>query len=211
PVFRTFGNCVKALKAYVDYWQFANRYRSPFEKPLLKAGQAAGKARRLLADAAQGEALSEHASKQVLEAYGIRCSHDVLCESAAQAAKAAATVGFPAVMKVSSPDLLHKSDLGLVRTGVRSAREARTAYDELMARARRAGGNRARSDGVLVCESVTDGVETVLGVSQDALFGPVVMVGLGGIFVEVLEDVTFRVPPFGRDEAERMLHELRGR
>jgi acyl-CoA synthetase (NDP forming) len=210
PVFRTFGNCVKALQAYVEYWKFANRYESPFEDPPTRPGPAAGKARRLVGVAAPGEALSEHASKQVLRAYGIRPSRDVLCENAAQAVKAATTVGYPVVMKVSSPDLLHKSDLDLVRMGVGSAREVRSAYDELMRRARRAGGKGARVDGVLVCETATDGVETLVGMSQDPLFGPVVMVGLGGIFVEVLEDVTFRVPPFGRDEARRMLHELRG-
>ncbi len=210
PVFRTSGNCVKALKAYVDYWQFANRYRSPFDKLPSRPGPGAKKARRLLSQTAPGGALSEHASKQVLEAYGIRPSRDVLCESATQATRAAASVGFPVVMKVSSPDLLHKSDLGLVRTSVSSAREVRTVYDELMARARRAGGKDARIDGVLVCETVNDGVETVVGVAPDPLFGPVVMVGLGGVFVEVLEDVSFRVPPFGRDEAERMVRELRG-
>jgi acyl-CoA synthetase (NDP forming) len=210
PVFRTFGNCVKALEAYVDYWQFANRYRSPFDKVPSRPGPGAKKARRLLSKTAPGGALSEHASKQVLEAYGIRPSRDVLCESAAQATRAAANVGFPVVMKVSSPDLLHKSDLGLVRTGVSSAREVRTAYEELMTRARRAGEKDARIDGVLVCETVNDGVETVVGVAQDPLFGPVVMVGLGGVFTEVLEDVSFRVPPFGRDEAERMVRELRG-
>jgi acetate---CoA ligase (ADP-forming) len=210
PVFRTFGNCVKALKAFVDYWQFAKRYKSPFAKPVTKPGSAAGNARRVLEAAEPGATLSEHASKQVLDAYGVRPSRDALCKSAAQAVKAAAAIGYPVVMKVSSPDLLHKSDLGLVRIGVSSAREVRTAYEELMAGARRAGGKSARVDGVLVCETVADGVETVVGVSHDPLFGPVVMVGLGGVFVEVLEDVTFRVPPFGRDEAERMLHELRG-
>jgi acyl-CoA synthetase (NDP forming) len=97
-----------------------------------------------------------------------------------------------------------------VRVGVGSAKEARAAYDELMVKAKKAGGRNVRIDGALVCETVTGGVETVVGVSQDPLFGPVVMAGLGGIFVEVLEDVTFRVPPFDRAEAERMLHELAG-
>jgi acetate---CoA ligase (ADP-forming) len=209
PVFRTFGNCVKAVKAYIDYWKFSSRYRSPFDDAPTEPSPAAAKARRVLADAAPGAALSEHASKQVLAAYGIRSSRDVLCASAAQAVDATKRIGYPVVMKVSSPALMHKSDLGLVRIGMGSAREVRTAYDELMTRARHAGGKRAHIDGVLVCETVTGGVETVVGVSQDALFGPVVMIGLGGLFVEVLRDVSFRVPPFGRDEAERMLRELR--
>jgi acyl-CoA synthetase (NDP forming) len=208
PVFRTFGNCVKAVKAYVDYWEFAARYRPPFDDAPTEPSPAAAKARRVLAGAAPGTALSEHASKQVLAAYGIRSSRDVLCEGAAQAVHAAKRIGYPVVMKVSSPELTHKSELGLVRTGMSTAREVRSAYDDLLTRARRAGKS-ARIDGVLVCETVTGGVETVVGISHDALFGPVVMVGLGGVFVEVLRDVTFRVPPFGRDEAERMLRELR--
>jgi acyl-CoA synthetase (NDP forming) len=208
PVFRTFANCVKAMRAYVDYWEFAARYRSPFADAPTEPSRAAAKARRVLADAASGEALSEHASKQLLKAYGVRPSRDVLCDSATRAVQAAKTIGYPVVMKVSSPDLTHKSDLGLVRVGVGSAREVRTGYDELLRKARRAGGKRARIDGVLVCETVSGGVETVVGVSQDPLFGPVVMVGLGGVFVEVLRDVTFRVPPFGADEAGRMVREL---
>src|SRR5437879_149688 len=208
PVFRTFANCVKAVRAYADYWEFAARYRSPFADAPTEPSPAAAKARRVLADAAPGEALSEYASKQLLKAYGVRPSRDVLCDSATRAVQAAKPIGYPVVMKVSSPDLQRKSDLGIVRVGVGSAREVRTVYDELLRKARRAGGKRARRDGVLVCETVTGGVETVVRVSQDPLFGPVVMVGLGGVFVEVLRDVTFRVPPFGADEAGRMVREL---
>jgi acyl-CoA synthetase (NDP forming) len=210
PVFRTFRNCVKAVKAYADYWSFAARYRSPFDDAPTEPLPAATEARRALADAPPGGTLSEHASKRLLEAYGVRPTRDVVCASAARAVQAAKTLGFPVVMKVSSPTLTHKSDLGLVRVGVASAREVRAVYEELMARARRAAGMKAPIDGVLVCETVGDGVETVVGVSQDPLFGPVVMVGLGGVLIEVLGDVAFRVPPFGRDEAHRMVRELRG-
>jgi acyl-CoA synthetase (NDP forming) len=145
----------------------------------------------------------------VLAAYGIPTSRDVLVQDADEAARAAANLGLPVVMKISSPDLLHKSDLGLVRVGVASAEEARAVHDELLATAGAAAGD-ARIEGVLVCEMVSGGTEMVVGVSQDPLFGPVVMAGLGGIFVEVLEDVTFRVPPFEPDEAGRMLRELAG-
>jgi acyl-CoA synthetase (NDP forming) len=210
PVFRTFANCVRAVRAHIDYWRFAARYRSPFDDAPTEPSRGAAKAHRLLEGVDPGETLSEHASKQVLKAYGVRSSRDVLCESAAQAVEAAKRIGFPVVMKVSSAALTHKSDLGLVRLGVGSARDVRAAYDELMRKARRAAGKRGHIDGVLVCETVSGGVETVVGVSQDPLFGPVVMVGLGGVFVEVLRDVSFRVPPFDRDEAGRMVRELRG-
>ncbi|HYV59355.1 MAG TPA: acetate--CoA ligase family protein [Acidimicrobiia bacterium] len=212
PVFRTFANCVRAVRAHVDYWQFAARYRSPFDDAPSEPSPAVAKARRVLdaTGAGAGEALSELASKQLLKAYGIRPSRDVLCESAAQAVDAAKRIGYPVVMKVSAPALAHKSDLGLVRLGVGSASDVRAAYDELMRTARRAAGKGGGIDGVLVCETVQGGVETVVGVSRDPLFGPVVMVGLGGVFVEVLRDVSFRVPPFDRDEAARMVRELQG-
>ncbi|HVM40604.1 MAG TPA: acetate--CoA ligase family protein, partial [Acidimicrobiia bacterium] len=115
----------------------------------------------------------------------------------------------PVVMKIVSPDILHKSDLGLVRVGVGSVAEAKKAYAEMTAIAAKAAP-KARIDGVLVSEMVTGGVETVVGVSHDDLFGPTVMFGLGGVFVEVLKDVTFRVPPFDKAEARRMIEELKG-
>lgn len=207
--FRTFSNCVKAMRAYVDYWTFVRRYRSPFDDAPREPSKAAAKARRILTGTPAGHALSEHASKAVLKTYGIKTSRDVLCTSAAQAVTAAAKLGLPVVMKISSADLLHKSDLGLVEVGVGSPTAARATYAELLARAAKADRT-AEIDGVLVCEMVSGGVEVVVGVSHDELFGPVVMVGLGGVFIEVLSDVTFRVPPFDADEAHRMLRELQG-
>ena len=112
-------------------------------------------------------------------------------------------------MKVSSPDLLHKSDLGLVEVGLTSAAEVKRAYNELIERAQKAS-KKAAIDGVIVTELVKGGIETVVGVSTDELFGPVIMFGLGGVFVEVFEDVTFRVPPFDKDEAHRMVREVKG-
>src|SRR5207237_2107215 len=99
--------------------------------------------------------------------------------------------------------VLHKSDRGLVRMGVTSARDVREVFTSFMDAV-------PDADGVLVSEQVSGGIETVVGLAHDDLFGPVVMFGLGGVFVEVLGDVTFRVPPFGKDEARRMLDELKG-
>ena len=209
PTFRTFNNCVAAVKAYVDYWSFAARYRSPFVSAPTTPLPAAKKARKLLDGLKPGEALSEWSSKQLLKAYGIKTSKDELCGSAKDAVKAANAIGYPVVMKISSPDLLHKSDAGLVRVGVESAKAVRAVYDELLAKARRADKH-ARIEGVLVSEMVTGGVEMLIGVSQDQLFGPVITVGTGGIFTEVFGDATFRVPPFDADEARRALHELTG-
>lgn len=197
PTFRTFANCVKAVKAYFEYHDFRARYASPFAKPVLRRSRAAGETAGLMG---AGRALSEHESKQVLAAYGITVSRDVLCSSAAEAARAAARIGYPVVLKACSPALLHKSDLGLVKLGLTSARAVREAYAEV----------RDASPDVLVCEQAGDGVEAMVGVADDELFGPTVLFGLGGVFVEVFRDVTFRVPPFDRAEARRMVSEIRG-
>jgi acetate---CoA ligase (ADP-forming) len=129
-------------------------------------------------------------------------SLDELVTYSAEAGRAASRIGFPVVMKASGATLLHKSDRGLVRVGIASEREAREAYSELMEAA-------PEADGILVCEQISGGVETVVGVVQDELFGPAVMFGLGGIAVEVFRDVTFRVPPFDKAEARRMIEEIR--
>ncbi|MDP9335247.1 MAG: acetate--CoA ligase family protein [Actinomycetota bacterium] len=209
PVFRTFHNCVAAVKSYADYWTFAARYLSPFDHAPREPLPAARKARKLVDALEPGEALSEWSSKKLIRAYGIKTSKDELCATAAEAVRAANEIGFPVVMKVSSPDLLHKTDVGVVKVGVSSAAEVRAAYDELLRKATKAD-RRARIDGVMVCETVTGGLDMLIGVSSDELFGPVVTVGLGGIFVEVFGDVTFRVPPFDDDEARRALAELKG-
>ncbi len=208
PVFRSFGNCIGAVKAYFGYHEFRRRYRSPFAKPVSRALPAAAAARKVLRSAPSGSTLSEHRSKEVLAAYDIPVSRDFLCTSAAEAVRAATELGFPVVMKPSSPSLAHKSELGLVRVGVGSAREVRSAFSELTDAVARSAP-RAQLEGILVCEMVTGGVETVVGVSHDELFGPTVMLGLGGISVELFRDVTHRVPPFDSDEARRMVSELR--
>ena len=198
------------MKAYADYWTFAARYRSPFDDradDTVAGGEEGAQAAR--GPRAGRGAVGVAESKQLLKAYGIKTSKDELCTSAAAAVQAANAIGFPVVMKVSSPDLLHKSDAGLVKVGVGSAKEVRAAYDELLAKAKKADRH-ARIEGVLVCEMVTGGVEMLIGVSHDELFGPVVTVGLGGIFVEVFGDVTFRVPPFDDDEARRVLARAQG-
>ena len=205
PLFRSVGNCLTAVKVYLDYHGFRERYRSPFAKAVVKRLPAAKTVRELLAP---GAALSEHASKQALAAYGIPVTRDILCGSAAEAARAARTIGLPVVMKVSSPVLLHKTDLDLIRVGVGTEREVRSTFAELMDRARAAAGD-GPIEGVLVSELVEGGVETAVGVVRDELFGPTVMFGLGGIAIEVFRDVTFRVPPFTRSEARRMVEETK--
>ncbi|MEU5999580.1 acetate--CoA ligase family protein [Streptomyces sp. NPDC047197] len=203
--FRTFANCITAVRAYLDHHRFTTRYRSPFADAPRTASPSFRKAQALMRS---GQQLSEHAAKQLLRAYGIRVPREQLVTSAAAAVRAAGLVGYPVVMKASGARLAHKSDLGLVKVGLTSASQVRDAYRELTDIARYEG---IALDGVLVCQMVERGVEMVVGVTQDELFGPTVTVGLGGVLVEVLRDVAVRVPPFGEDQALAMLSELRGR
>jgi len=205
-VFRTFANCATAIRAYFDHHDFLERYRSPFAGPSA-APSATPSAARAVTEGVLAERtgpLSEWDSGRVLNAYGIRTPAARLCTSADDAVAAADEIGYPVVVKACGATIAHKSDAGLVRLGVADAAGVAAAYADLMARA---GG---AIDGVIVAEMVRGGVETVVGLSQDPVFGPTVMVGLGGIMVEVLGDVAFRVPPFDRDEARRMLAELKG-
>ncbi|MBT2387198.1 acetate--CoA ligase family protein [Streptomyces sp. ISL-11] len=203
--FRTFSNCVSAVRAYLDHHRFTAGYRSPFDGAPRVLSPSARKAQELLRP---GEQLSEHAAKQLLRAYGIRVPREQLVTSAAAAVRAAALVGYPVVMKASGPQLSHKTELGLVKVGLTSASQVRDAYRELTDIARYEG---LPLDGVLVCQLVGRGVEMVVGIFPDPLFGPTVTVGLGGTLVEVLRDTAVSVPPFGEDRARTMLTELRGR
>ncbi|MEV6074034.1 acetate--CoA ligase family protein [Streptomyces sp. NPDC052069] len=203
--FRTFGNCITAVRAYLDHHRFASGYRSPFDEAPRTPSPSFRKAQALIRP---GRRLSEHAAKQLLRAYGIRVPREQLVTSAAAAVRAAGLVGYPVVMKASGAQLAHKTELGLVKVQLTSASQVRDAYRELTDIAR---FESIDLDGVLVCQMIERGVEMMVGVTQDALFGPTVTVGLGGVLVEVLHDTAVRVPPFGEDQARDMLGELRGR
>ncbi|MEU3406392.1 acetate--CoA ligase family protein [Streptomyces sp. NPDC006670] len=202
--FRTFGNCITAVRAYLGHHRFTASYRSPFDEAPRTPSPSYRKAQALMRP---GQQLSEHAAKQLLRAYGIRVPREQLVTSAAAAVRAAGLVGYPVVMKASGPQLAHKTELGLVKVGLTSASQIRDAYRELTDIARY---ENIPLDGILVCQMVERGVEMVVGVTQDPLFGPTVTVGLGGVLVEVLHDAAVRVPPFGEDQARTMLRELRG-
>ncbi|WP_415950004.1 acetate--CoA ligase family protein [Streptomyces sp. KLOTTS4A1] len=202
--FRTFSNCITAVRAWLDHHSFTASYRSPFDEAPRTPSPSFRKAQALMRP---GQQLSEHAAKQLLRAYGIRVPREQLVTSAAAAVRAAGLVGYPVVMKASGAQLAHKTELGLVKVGLTSASQVRDAYRELTDIARYEGID---LDGILVCQMVEKGVEMVVGVTHDALFGPTVTVGLGGVLVEVLRDAAVRVPPFTEDQARAMLGELRG-
>lgn len=166
-------------------------------------------ARTLIAEARKRgrAALDEAAGKQLLAAYGIAVPESVVVAGADEAEAALRKLNAPVVIKVMSPDILHKSDAGGVKVGIASAVEAAAAIREMMDKPAIAG---SRIDGFVIEEMATAGQEMVVGGVHDPNFGPLVMVGLGGIFVELLADVAFRICPIERRDAEEMLDELKG-
>lgn len=168
-------------------------------------------ARRLIADArAAGQSrLGEVESLALLRAYGIPTAAAGLARTAAEAVALAARSGGAVAMKIVSPEIVHKTDVGGVKIGVEGTADVQAAFDEIVANALKAVPA-ATIHGVLVQEMVTGGRETIAGVTRDPSFGPLVMFGLGGIFVEVLRDVIFRVAPINRRDAADMIAGLRG-
>jgi acetate---CoA ligase (ADP-forming) len=154
--------------------------------------------------------IAEHEAKRVLSSIGVPVTTEDLVQSREEAVSVWKKIGGKVVMKIASPDILHKTEIGGVLLNLNSAEEVAEGYDTLVQRAKTAKPN-AKIDGVIVAEMVSGGVETVMGVVCDPVFGPAVMFGLGGVFVEVLKDVTFRLAPFGVDEAHRMVNEIQGR
>lgn len=152
------------------------------------------------------KALDEQAGKRLLASAGIRVPHSVIVKDGDAAAQVAG-LAFPVVVKVMSPDILHKSDAGGVKVGLKNAAEVKDAIAAMRAIPAIA---KARVEGFLVEEMAPAGQEVVVGGLRDPQFGPLVMVGLGGIFVEVLADVAFRICPITRVDAEEMLDELKG-
>ncbi|MBN2303426.1 MAG: acetate--CoA ligase family protein, partial [Anaerolineae bacterium] len=153
--------------------------------------------------------VTEAEAQDLARAYGLRLPQSDLAATAEEAVAVADKIGYPVVLKIASPDILHKTDVGGVRVGLQNATDVRDAFDLIVYRATRYVPD-ARIWGCLVQEMVpTDGIEVLVGMSKDPQFGPLVTFGLGGILVEVLKDVTFRIAPFGRQDAEEMLDEIR--
>jgi acetyltransferase len=147
-------------------------------------------------------ALSEFESKRLLAAWGVPDARDARASSAAEAVAAAEAIGYPVALKADSPDLLHKTEAGAVRLNLSSAIEVASAYSDIAAR--------AHTGDVLVQEMIANGIEVIVGVSYDPQFGPILLFGSGGVFVEVYRDVALRQCPIGESEALEMISEVRG-
>jgi len=175
---------------------------------ILRAAPAASAAAPARAEPLPAGPIAEHVALGLLKRAGVPVVETRLAATADEAAAAARALGFPVAVKLASPDVLHKTELGGVALDVASEAAVREAFAAIVARAKQ-GAPRARIDGCLIAPMVRDGTEIVLGIHRDPVFGPVVMFGLGGIFVEALRDVTFRIAPIDRAEAARMIGEIK--
>jgi acetate---CoA ligase (ADP-forming) subunit beta len=164
---------------------------------------------RIAAAKAEGRNLLEHEAWALFADYGIPVPRCRLAKSMEDAVRFAAEIGFPVVLKIVSPDILHKSDAGGVKINLADEQGVRSAYASIVKSVHAFHPN-ARLEGVLVSEMLPAGLETIIGMTQDVSFGPAFMFGLGGIFVELLKDVSFRVLPLEKSDALEMIREIKG-
>ena len=153
--------------------------------------------------------LTEIEAKQILSRAGINCTDTRLATSKDAAVALSKEIGYPVVLKISSADITHKSDAGGVKVNLPDKAAVEKAYEEIMASCRAKFPN-ADIEGISVQGMAQAGTEVIIGMTQDLSFGPVLMFGLGGIFVEVLKDVAFRIVPLDKNDASDMIHEIKG-
>ncbi len=205
-IFPTPGRTVAAFQAMSDYAEWRSlppRVVTRFRVNRRRAGrviqrsQSSGRLR-----------LGEVKAKKILEAYGFNVPRGQLVNSSDEAVEYARRIGFPVALKVASPDIVHKSDMGGVRLNLANASQVQDGYDLMQLRIRQQVPN-ARIDGIYVEKMADPGLEVIIGMNRDPQFGPMLMFGLGGIFVEVMKDVTFHLAPITQEEAVQMLQSTR--
>jgi acetate---CoA ligase (ADP-forming) len=205
PCYTSMPSCARAIRALVDYADFqVRRRREPLQITPLSIHDKTAHAL-----AAAGRVLTENEAKALLAVYGVPRSPEALAASADQAVAAAARIGGAVALKVQSPDITHKTEAGAVALRIEGETAVREAYRQVVANAKSAHPD-AAVQGILVQKMAPPGIEIILGVTRDPTFGPMLMVGLGGIHVEVLRDIAFSPVPIGPNEALALLGELRG-
>ena len=196
------GGVLKAMKTYADW----------LNKPMIKRSPLSGidkaAAEKILHAPQTGKVLGEAQTRPLLEAYGIPLVKGGEAHTPQEAARLALSIGFPVAMKIISPQLLHKSDAGGIVLNLKSEAEVAAAYEQLFSSIH-AKLPKAELQGVLIEQMAPRGQEVIVGLKRDPGFGPVVMFGLGGIYVELFKDVAFRVAPVSAEEALEMIHETR--
>jgi len=199
---------IKTLKAMYDFKKWVDKDST--KAPTLQFTKDTDKVKSIFENVRKhGRAnLLEEEGYEVLQAYGFPTPQSILCTTEQEGIDAARHIGYPLVMKIVSPDIIHKSDAGGVKVGVKTDDELKSAFRTITENALKYKSD-AKIKGVLVQEMVKSAKETILGASQDPTFGPVIMFGLGGIYVEVLKDVVFGVAPIDEQEAINMVESIK--
>ena len=199
---------IKTLKAMYDFKKWVDKDST--KAPTLQFTKDTDKVKSIFENVRKhGRAnLLEEEGYEVLQAYGFPTPQSILCTTEQEGIDAARHIGYPLVMKIVSPDIIHKSDAGGVKVGVKTDEELKSAFRTITENALKYKSD-AKIKGVLVQEMVKSAKETILGASQDPTFGPVIMFGLGGIYVEVLKDVVFGVAPIDEQEAINMVESIK--
>jgi 4-hydroxybutyryl-CoA synthetase (ADP-forming) len=199
---------IRTLKAMYDFKKWLNE--SSNKRTILQFAKDTAKVKSIFENVRKNgrSNLLEEEGYGVLEAYGFPTPKSILCTREQECMDAANEIGYPLVMKIVSPDIIHKSDAGGVKVGIKTDDELRNSFRTITENALKYKSD-AKINGVLVQEMIKSAKETILGSSQDPTFGPVIMFGLGGIYVEVLKDVVFRIVPIDEQEAIRMVESIK--
>lgn len=207
PMVMDGAECVKGLGALITFGAMVERMRK--EKCALPFTLKTGEIRRLV-KMYNRKLFSEHDSKEVLARCGIPVTEERLANSVEKAIQYAGQIGYPVVLKVDSPDIAHKTEAGGVRAGISDHVALMEAYTDIVLKVK-AYNPGARINGILVQEQITGSREVIVRMLRDSQFGPTIIFGLGGILVEVLQDVSLRVPPLSRADAIDMINGVKGR
>ncbi|MDQ5859542.1 MAG: acetate--CoA ligase family protein [Thermoproteota archaeon] len=199
---------IRTLKAMYDFKKWLDEASN--KRTILQFAKDTAKVKSIFENVRKNgrSNLLEEEGYEVLEAYGFPTPKSILCSREQECIDAAKEIGYPLVMKIVSPDIIHKSDAGGVKVGIKTDDELRNSFRTITENALKYKSD-AKIKGVLVQEMVKSAKETILGASQDPTFGPVIMFGLGGIYVEVLKDVVFRIVPIDEQEATNMVESIK--
>jgi acetyltransferase len=192
------GPIFGALRLYAAFVERGNEKHASFS---VKKDQA--KARAILADS-DAKVWGEHVTRPLLEAYGVSLVEGALAADSQAAVEAAEKLGYPVVMKVASQDVLHKSDFGAIAVNIKDDKQLESDYRRIMDNVKSHAPD-ADIEGVLLEKMAPKGMEVIIGMKRDPSFGPLMMFGMGGVFVELFKDVAFRVAPLTYVDAEEML------
>lgn len=207
PVFEKPLTCLRAIKALIGWTRFQQTKMEAASLPESPLSVSMKDTRAILAD--KTGPLTEFESKKLISLYDIPVTLEELALSVDEAKGIAKEIGYPVALKVMSRAIPHKTDAGIIQLDVQDELELEKGYQDLL---KKAGSYNPQADiqGILVQEMIRGGTEVIIGMSKDPQFGPVILFGMGGIFVEVFEDVAFGVPPLTRTDAERMVKEVKG-